>query len=139
MEKEIGVMKFDHVHIKCHDVKEVERFYRDTLGANTIEQYSIRNTETIMMELGDVFLTLTNASEGEDLEAAKRPIETPNVRYGLGHFGIRVKNLDRAAQILKEKGVEFLWTPRDSKGGTIRVAFIRGPENDVIELVQRGK
>jgi len=59
------------------------------------------------------------------------------VRYGLGHAGIRVKNLDETARILKEKGAEFLWDPADSKGGRIRVAFIRGPEDDVIEIVQR--
>ncbi len=36
-----------------------------------------------------------------------------------------VRNLDEAARVLGEKGAEFLWEPRDSKGGRIRVVFIR--------------
>ncbi len=137
MEKYFEVMKLDHVHIKCHDANAAERFYREMFNAKTVERYVIRDTQSIMMDLGGTYLTLTEAEKGEALESAKKPRETPNIQYGLGHVGVRVRNLDEAARVLREKGAEFLWEPRDSKGGRIRVAFIRGPEDDVIEIVQR--
>ena len=137
MEKNIEGIKFDHVHIKCHDVNTVEKFYREMFDAKTIERYVIRDTQSIMMELDGTYIILVDAEKGEALESPKKPRETPMVRCGLGHFGVRVRNLDEVAQVLREKGAEFLWEPRDSKGGRIRVAFIRGPEDDIIEIVQR--
>jgi len=137
MTKDLEGIKFDHVHIKCHDVNRAESFYRQMFEAKTVERYVIRDTQSIMMELGGTFLILTDTEKGEKLESAGKPRESPSIQYGLGHFGVRVKNLDEAARALKEKGAEFLWEPRDSRGGRIRVAFIRGPEDDVIEIVQR--
>jgi catechol 2,3-dioxygenase-like lactoylglutathione lyase family enzyme len=137
MEKNIEVIKFDHVHIKCHDANTVEKFYREMFNARTVEKYVIRDAQSIMMELGDTFIILVDAEKDELLESPKKRRETPMIRYGLGHIGVRVKNLDETARILREKGAEFLWEPRDSKGGRIKVAFIRGPEDDVIEIVQR--
>jgi catechol 2,3-dioxygenase-like lactoylglutathione lyase family enzyme len=137
MGKDIEVEAFDHIHIKCHDVDTAESFYREMFNARTVERYAIRDTTSVMMELGGAFVILTNPEKGEVLESAEKPRQKPANRYGLGHVGIRVKNLDETAQILREKGAEFLWEPRDSKGGCIRVAFIRGPEDDVIEIVQR--
>jgi catechol 2,3-dioxygenase-like lactoylglutathione lyase family enzyme len=137
MAKEFEGIRFDHVHIKCHDSGKTEKFYQEMFGARTVERYVIRDTQSIMMELGETFIILTNSEKAERLESAEKPRESPTIRYGLGHFGVRVRNLDEAAKTLKEKGAEFLWEPRDSKGGKIRVAFIRGPEDDVIEIVQR--
>jgi len=137
MEENVAGIKFDHIHIKCHDANAAEKFYREMFGAKTVERYVIRDTQSIMMELGGTFIILTDAEKGEVLESAKKPRLTPNMRYGLGHAGVCVRNLDEAARVLREKGAEFLWDPRDSKGGRIRVAFIRGPEDDVIEIVQR--
>ena len=60
-----------------------------------------------MVELGGTFITLTDAEKGEVLESARKPRQTPNIQYGLGHVGVRVRNLDEAARVLKEKGAEF--------------------------------
>jgi len=139
MGKSIEVIQFDHVHIKCHDVSKVEKFYAEMFNARTLEKYVIRDTPSIMMELGGVYIILVEREKGEVFDSAKVARTTPMIRFGLGHFGVRVGNLDDAALILKEKGAEFLWEPRDSKDGRIRVAFIRGPEDDVIEIVQRNE
>ena len=120
MEKNVDVIKFDHIHIKCHDANAAEKFYREMFNAKTVERYVIRDTQSIMMELGGTFIILTNVEKGEVLESAKKPRQTPNIQYGLGHVGVRVRNLDEAARVLREKGAEFLWEPRDAKGGRKR-------------------
>ena len=141
MEKSVEVVKFDHVHIKCHDVNNAEEFYKEMFDAKTIERYLIRNTPSVMMELGGTFIVLVNAEKGEVLETPKKreiPMTRSMIRYGLGHIGVRVKNLDEAARLLREKEAEFLVEPRDgSRGKKSRIAFIRGPEEDVVEIVER--
>jgi hypothetical protein len=39
---------------------------------------------------------------------------------------------------MKAKGAEFLTEPREASPG-IWIAFVKGPEEDVIEIVQRAK
>jgi lactoylglutathione lyase len=142
MGKSQGVFKFDHVHIKCHDVNDAEKFYREMFNAETVDKFFIRNTPGIMMKLGDSFISLVNAEKDEVLEPPKKREASgfrSMIRYGLGHFGVRVRNLDEVARALREKGAEFLMEPQEGSrgGGKIRIAFIRGPEDDAIEIVER--
>ena len=127
----------DHVHIKCHDINTTKSFYENIFGARTIYEAKIGNTPMAMLEFGGAVITIVEAEEGEKLESPKGPRENIWVRYGIGHFGVRVDNIDEAARELKEKGVEFIMEPRDIRKG-VRIAFIRAPEDDVIEIVQRG-
>ncbi|MBV8094495.1 MAG: VOC family protein [Acetobacteraceae bacterium] len=55
---------------------------------------------------------------------------------GLEHLGLAVNNLDQAVSDLESKGAEFLVPPRTARPG-IRIAFLRGPDNVRIELVER--
>lgn len=128
--------KFDHVHIKCRDIKKAKRFYEEMFDAKTFFEGEIRNAPFIMMELGGAYINLSGTTEGEILERSNKPRENVWIRYGIGHFGIRVKDLEKAAQQLRNKGAEFVWEPRDIREG-VRAAFIKGPEDDVIEIVER--
>ena len=129
---------FDHVHIKCHDIHKVKKFYEEIFNAKTVYEGMIGDSPITMMKLGAVFINISEASENETLESRKKSREKVWIRYGIGHFGVCVKDLDRAFRILKEKGVEFIWEPREVRKG-VKVAFIKAPEDDVIEIIQRDK
>ena len=58
------------------------------------------------------------------------------IRYGLGHFGFRVDDLDEAIRELKGKGAEFVGGIRHIREG-VRVIYMRAPEDDVIEISER--
>ena len=47
-----------------------------------------------------------------------------------------VEDLEKTVQEMKRKGAEFLVEPREYRPGT-RIAFVKGPEEDVIEIIQR--
>ncbi len=130
--------EFEHVHIKCHDVNLVKRFYETMFGAKPVDEGKVRNARVIIMKLGDAYITLSEPGEGEVLEVPKEPREDVWIRYGIGHFGVRVKNLEDAVRELKAKGAEWIWEPREIREG-VKVAFIRGPKDDVIEIVERRK
>ena len=55
--------------------------------------------------------------------------------YGLEHIGLTVDNVDEAVAELRAKGAEIAFGPVTRSAG-LRLAFIRGPEGIMIELVQ---
>ena len=56
--------------------------------------------------------------------------------YGLEHFGLTVDNLDVAVAELRAKGAEIAVGPVMRNPG-LYLAFVRGPEGVMVELVQR--
>jgi lactoylglutathione lyase len=56
--------------------------------------------------------------------------------YGLEHIGLTVDNVDAAVEELRAKGAEIAIGPLTRNPG-LRLAFIRGPEGIMIELVQQ--
>ena len=137
MEKDSRVVfEFAHVHIKCHDIHTTRKFYEEMFNAKTVHEEKIGNGRIAMLDLGGSYVHISEAEPGEILESLKEQRKKTWIRYGLGHFGVRVKDLDAAVRELKMKGADFVGEPRDIREG-VRVAFIRGPEDDVIEISQR--
>src|ERR1700730_8522632 len=56
--------------------------------------------------------------------------------YGLEHIGLTVDDVDAAVEELRARGAEIAIGPLTRNPG-LRLAFIRGPEGIMIELVQR--
>ena len=136
MEKKSGVeFIFAHVHLKCREIDAAKKFYENMFGANFLFEEKVRNARIVMMEMGGTFLHISETEPGEMIPP-RPPREKVWIGYGLGHFGFRVKNLDDAVQELKLKGAEFLGGIRDIREG-VRVIYMRGPEDDVIEISER--
>ena len=55
--------------------------------------------------------------------------------YGYHHMGITVDDVDAEYKRLSHKGYRFSLPPQDVDE-TLRVAFVEGPENITIELLQ---
>ena len=58
-----------------------------------------------------------------------------SVHWGLEHFGIEVDDLDAQIKRLVDLGAKLLVGPNDSPTG-MRIAFIQGPDDVRIELMQ---
>ena len=56
--------------------------------------------------------------------------------YGVEHFGLTVSDLDAAVADLRAKGAEIAVGPVMRNPG-LYLAFVRGPEGVMVELVQR--
>ena len=139
MEKNSGVeFIFAHVHLKCRDIDAVKAFYEKMFHAKFLFEEKVRNGRVAMMELGGTFLHISETEPGEVLEASKEPRKSVWLRYGLAHFGFRVKDLDQAIQELKSKGAEFLGGIRHIREG-VRVIYMRAPEDDLIEISERSE
>lgn len=122
--------EFDHVHLRSPDPEATAGFYEKMFGARILR--SVQNGKPrIDMDLCGA--TIFIAQVAPDAEIGKAP-QSPYL--GLDHVGLRVGNIDTVVTDLKKKGAAFTMEPTTIRPG-VRIAFLRGPQDVSIELVDR--
>jgi catechol 2,3-dioxygenase-like lactoylglutathione lyase family enzyme len=121
--------EFHHIHVFCSDLSATERWFVEGVGAELVERRDSRGVPGVVLRLGGAQVLLRPVREGENLaEAGAR-------RFGADHFGLRVADVDATVAELKRRGVFIEVEPWDFSPGS-RIAFIKGPDEVRIELVQ---
>jgi catechol 2,3-dioxygenase-like lactoylglutathione lyase family enzyme len=122
---------YDHVHLRSPDPDATAAWYERIFGAEVMKSVMSNGIERTDIKLGgvDVFIAQVPA----DTALSEKP---EGSFVGLDHLGLRVKNIDAACDELKAKGVEFTMQPKTIRPG-VRIAFVRGPQNVLIELLDR--
>ncbi len=124
---------WEHIHLRSPDPEATARWYEAMLGAEVLRSQPPDGPARIDLRLGGgqpVFIAPANPA----LTTAPAP-DAPYM--GLEHIGLTVADIDAATAELKAKGVRFTMDPTTVRPG-VRIAFLRGPENVSIELIQRG-
>jgi lactoylglutathione lyase len=83
----------------------------------------------IELNLSGTRLLLIRRAEGAEENDARR-------RYGLEHFGIGTDDIDATVAALKGAGVRFREEIRQARPN-LRIAFFRGPDGELVELLER--
>ena len=122
---------YDHVHLRSPNPDETAAYYERMFGAKIIKSVMSNGIERTDMNLGGVMVFIAQVSEAADL--ADKP---EGSFVGLDHLGLRVRNIDRVCDELKTKGAEFTVEPKTIRPG-VRIAFVRGPQNVLIEILDR--
>ena len=122
--------KFDHVHLRSPDPEETATFYERMFGAEVIRTTQQGKPRIDVNLCGQMVFIARVSAEDEIAEAPQQP------HLGLEHLGLVVDNIDDAVAFLKDQGAEFTMEPTTIRPGT-RIAFMRGPQNVSIELVDR--
>ena len=125
------VFTYDHIHLRSPDAEATARWYEEMFGAEIIRSVRSDGRPRLDLKLGgiDVFIAQVPAEQ-----AIGAPPEPPYL--GLEHIGLLVEGIDRVVTELKEKGAEFTVEPKTIRPG-VRIAFLRGPQNVHIELLDR--
>ena len=90
-------------------------------------------TITIGVEVeGPVRLNVSSTPKGSSDERSKAELN----RLGLEHFGFGVDDLEAELDRLQNAGIRVVLPLTEVVGGT-RLAYIEGPDDVLIELVQR--
>jgi catechol 2,3-dioxygenase-like lactoylglutathione lyase family enzyme len=120
---------FHHIHVFCSDVDATERWFTEGVGAEVVGRGDSRGVPAVTLRLGGVNVLLRPAREGENL------VDAGARHFGADHFGLRVSDVDATVAELKQRGVFVEVEPWDFSPGS-RIAFIKGPDEVRIELVQ---
>ena len=120
---------FDHIHIFCSDMEATARWFIEGLGAEDVGRPESRGVPSVRLKLGGANVYLRPARDDESLT----PPDTQH--FGADHFGLRVADVDATVEELRRRGVFIQVEPWDFSPGS-RIAYILGPDNVRIELVQ---
>ncbi len=121
--------RYHHFHILCSDLEEMIDFFSEVLGAELVERRKFGTADGARLSLDGVAINLRVAAEGEEIVN-----DASNPQFGYHHLGLEVEDVDAIYSELTEKGYTFTIPPTDL--GYVKMAFFRGPDNIVLELVQ---
>jgi len=128
--------RFDHVHLRSPNPDATAKFFETMFGAEAKRDIYPPGT----LYPGQMRISLTLGGQ-KILIAPDHPHDpmasAPSFPYyGLEHIGLTVDNVDDACDELRAKGAEIAVGPLTRSAG-LRLAFVRGPEGIMVELVQR--
>ncbi len=125
------VYSYDHIHLRTRDPKATMAFYEKMFDAKRVEFVQSNGIARVDLDLNG--LTIFIAEVAAD---AKLPSAPASSYIGLDHLGLRVDDVDAAVTELKLRGAVILKGPVTIRPG-VRIAFVQGPDNVRIELLQR--
>ena len=122
--------RWDHVHLRSSDPDAAARHYVEVFGATHRDRTESGDTLRVTVDLAGLplFIDRIGPERGAPPEPPFR---------GLEHFGLRVDDLDAALAALEARGGDVVVRPHAPRPG-LRIAFLRGPDDVRIELLQRG-
>ncbi len=137
----------NHVHVRSSDPHASASWYEEHFAAKMVSDREVMpGTITVSMEVGGP--VRLNISSRPDGSSGPRAVAELN-RLGLEHFGFdpgcatllpagsqHVEDLQAELQKLEQAGVRVVLPLTEVLGGT-RLAYIEGPDDVLIELVQR--
>jgi catechol 2,3-dioxygenase-like lactoylglutathione lyase family enzyme len=141
---------FQHIHLLSADPVAAAQWYTKHFGApsgfgaagrseprvvNGLQVFPM--TSVRMDNVNIIWFPKEFASQGvyKKQWEGRKDFASPRGR-AIDHFAFSVDNLDQALARLRADGVKILQTPRTILNGKLRSAFIEGPDNVEIELVE---
>jgi catechol 2,3-dioxygenase-like lactoylglutathione lyase family enzyme len=124
---------YDHIHIISPDPEKSARFYEKVFNAKMVAvtphpqggnrvELSIQGTRLLIKPPRDA---------GQSAE------DVPAKRLGLEHWGLGTDDIEAAVADLKANGATILEGIKSATPpSTAKVAFVMGPDNVMIEVVQ---
>ena len=124
----------NHVHIRSSDPHASASWYEKHFNAKILSAREVMpGTITVSMEVGGpVRLNISSQAPGSSPERAVAELN----RLGLEHFGFGVDDLEAELDRLDKAGIRIV-LPLTQVSSGARLAYIEGPDDVLIELVQR--
>jgi lactoylglutathione lyase len=128
-----GVMDLDltHVRLLVQDYVSCYRFYRDVLGLKP--RFKEENGVYEEFDAGNVMLALFKRELMADVVTS---VPRPLHRSDQVVLCFNVANVDECHRQLTSQGVTFETPPHDQPNWMIRVAHLRDPDGNLIEINQ---
>ena len=125
------IYTYDHIHLRTKDPERMASFFATMFGAKVLRLTQSDGTPRVDLDVNGLAIFIASVPPEEHID-----LSPGDPHLGLDHFGFRVDDIDGAVADLRSKGAEIYTEPRTIRPG-VRIAFVRGPDNVRIELLQR--
>ena len=122
---------YDHIHVRTKDPEGMASFFETMFGAKVLRLIQSDGVPRVDLDVNGLAIFIASVPPEEHIDLSPR-----DPHLGLDHFGFRVDDIDGAVEDLRSKGAEIYVEPRTIRPG-VRIAFVRGPDDVRIELLQR--
>ena len=145
MDKEPIVVGYRHTGIITKDINKSLKFYNKILGLEIIQEFSdssdyinkingLKGTTVHFIQLKTLEGSVLELLEYTTLPTD--PIEVSIINVGICHISLRVKDAEKAYDILLENNVKLISKPILSSEGIAKVFFCLDPDNVRVELLE---
>lgn len=125
------VYTYDHIHLRTKNPQATIEYYQKMFDATPVAYVQSNGKPRVDLDLNGLTIFIAEVPADATLPTA------PSAPYiGLDHLGLRVDDLDAATAKLKRRGAQVIVEPKTIRPG-VRIAFIQGPDNVRIELLER--
>ena len=125
------MIKFLHSMIRVKDIDASLKFYTELLNMKLDHKKRLEDCELYF---------LTDESNSVQIELTYND-ETPENGYktgeNFGHFRFTCDSLDKKKKKLHSLGYEYLYEPFDLTGKGTMIAFVKDPDGNEIELIEK--
>jgi len=126
------------VTLSVGDVERMTRWYQNTLGFRPVsaKDYPEFKTRLVFLERDGFRIELIeDARSKAGPERADPPGHT--ALRGVSQFAFEVGNIETTKQQLGERGAEFVWDLQRYPDLGVAFLFVRDPEGNLIQFVER--
>jgi len=124
--------KLDHVHLNSITPFETAQWFADNLGAEVINPWTDDNgIAHIVVNLKGSNIFVKGPTKNPPAESGS------STTYGIEHISFHTDDIEKSVADLKAKGIKFDLDVSPTLLPNIRHAFLRGPDNMLIELLER--
>ncbi len=124
-------MKFLHAMIRVSNLEKSLQFYKNVLGFDVVKKLRLEDSTLYYIgnkESGDFQIELTDNDE-----------KTENYENGnaFGHFAFAANDLKEVEEEMKKLNIEWLYEPFVLDEINSKIAFLKDPDGNEIELIQQ--
>jgi len=140
----------DHFSFSVSDIEEALDFFSGALGleASPIEDVSAENVRKIVgFPDAHLRISMVNVPGGSRIELIQyvRPkgscVDSATCNPGAAHIAFQVDDVEKMYDDLSGKGIRFInppeWGPGPGGAGTWGVAYLKGPDEITVELMEK--
>lgn len=123
--------KFDHIHFRSKDVEFTKNFWLKILGAKLIKERELLGAPSCTFDLNGTSILVSGHGASERFEDS-----VSETLYGFWHIALLVDDISLSLQELKRQNIDCFHESWEIRKG-VKVAFVRGPDNISVELIER--
>jgi len=116
----------------------MSRWYSDVLGFEVVDSksYPEFKTRLVFLPRGDFRIELIeDGSSKPGPQRADPPAHT--AIHGVSQFAFQVPDIEEAQRVLRERGVTFAWELQRYPDLKVAFLFVRDPEGNLVQFIQR--